>query len=268
MGERQTRFDLQDTHLWQHVGLVADENGFLMPSTPSDATETSMSAEIEEETKSNELTWLLGKIVNFLTSGDALSPEGYSLPSGQRQLVGVTQEQLKERWKLLAGQLHSWHRSLSTNFWPIARTTLPDCATPSVSGFARIWYEVPMCAATMQRYHMACILLLVNEPQESTAVRSTISARLNSYRKSEREATRHAQEICGISFADIPDSVRINSVQPLFVAAQVLNQSQDQHMIVSLLSDIEKDLGWTTSNHTSRLAYLSSIEDRSGCLFP
>ncbi|XP_044721302.1 short chain dehydrogenase domain-containing protein [Hirsutella rhossiliensis] len=105
----------------------------------------------------------------------------------------------------------------------------------------------------MQSYHMACILLLVNEPQEAIAIRSTVSARLQSYRRGEREALRHARELCGISLAKSSDANRVHSVQPLFVAGQVFEDSQDVKVVLDLLEEIERDLGWATSHYVSKL---------------
>ncbi len=51
------------------------------------------------------------------------------------------------------------------------------------------------CAATMQHYHMARILLLVNKPHETTMRRSTITSRLNSYRSIEEDIIFHCYEI-------------------------------------------------------------------------
>ncbi|UKZ55928.1 hypothetical protein TrVGV298_009752 [Trichoderma virens] len=257
ISETQTRLDLKDIRLWQNAGLVTDEHGSLMPFYISNA------ADVEEDARSNELVWLLGKIANHIAAGDALNPKHYALPPGQRPLVGVTQEQLLERWNLLTRELQNWRCSLPASFNPSARTSSADMTGAVEEGdgncplsFEKIWYEAPICAATMQSYHMACILLLTNQPQESTAVRSSVSARLDSYRQSEREALRHAREICGISLTNPPDSVRVHSVQALFVAGQVFTDSRDLQVVLELLSSIERDLGWTTSHHASRIADL------------
>lgn len=249
------RLDLKDIRLWRNAGLATDLDGFLIPSSPLNIHTT---ADVEEDTRGNELTWLLGKIANIITSGDALVPENYALPAGQRPLVGVTQEKLLERWVLVATELQRWHTSLPGSFTPSARTAIASCSGPHTpfGNFEQIWYEAPICAAIMQSYHMACILLLVNQPHESTAVRSTVSARLNSYRESESEALYHARELCGISLANPPDSVRIHSVQPLSVAGQVFYEARDLRVVLDLLSGIERDLGWTTSYHTSSIASL------------
>ncbi|KAL7815856.1 hypothetical protein V8C26DRAFT_401786 [Trichoderma gracile] len=249
ISETQTRLDLKDIRLWQNAGLVTDEHGSLMPFYISNA------ADMEEDTKSNELVWLLGKIANHIAAGDALDPKHYALPPGQRPLVGVTQEQLIERWNILTRELQNWRCTLPASFNPSARTSgIEEDSCPL--DFEKIWYEAPICAATMQSYHMACILLLTNQPQESTAIRSSVSARLDSYRQSEREALRHAREICGISLTNPPNSVRVHSVQALFVAGQVFTDSRDLEVVVELLSGIERDLGWTTSHHASRIADL------------
>jgi len=223
----------------------------------------SNAADVEEDARSNELVWLLGKIANHIAAGDALNPQHYSLPPGQRPLVGVTQEQLLERWNLLSRELQDWRCSLPASFVPSARTRSTDTVGTFDNSeghcplnFEKIWYEASICAATMHSYHMACILLLTNQPQESTAVRSSVSARLDSYRQSEREALRHAREICGISLTNPPDSVRVHSVQALFVAGQVFTDSRDLEVVLELLSGIERDLGWTTSHHASRIADL------------
>lgn len=233
--------------------------------------------EVEESIRSNELMWLLGKIVNHLTIGDALTPEEYAKEPGERLPLGVTQTELKDRWLALSDKLEKWRQSLPATFVPVARADAPTPgarpseddpvggsgqqdweAGPSHDGnnedpFEKVWYEVPMCAATMQNYHMARILLLVNQPMESTAVRSTVSSRLHSYRSAQRRAMEHAREICAISSSGLPASVRIHSVQALFVAGQTFFQRREQTAVIRLLEGIEEDLGWATGFHIRKL---------------
>ncbi|KAF4987765.1 hypothetical protein FGRMN_10189 [Fusarium graminum] len=253
ISETQTRLDLKDVRLWQNAGLATTEDGTLMPFSPLCSADIRTSADVEEDTKSNELTWLIGKLSNHLTSGDAINPTDYALPLGQRPPIGVTQERLLERWKMLMAEFKKWHESLPTTFTPYARTPYPYTSRSCFNSFEQIWYELPICAATMQNYHMAMILLLVNQPQESTFVRSTVSARLNSYRRVQRDVHVHAREICGVGLADPSEPVRANSVQALFVAGQVFHKKDEQDAVLELLSDIERDLGWTTRFHRAKL---------------
>ncbi|XEU99808.1 hypothetical protein FSHL1_005095 [Fusarium sambucinum] len=256
ISQTQTRLDLKDVRLWQNAGLATTEDGTLMPFSPLCSADIRTSADIEEDTKSNELTWLIGKLSNHLTSGDAINPTDYALPHGQRPTVGVTQERLLERWEMLMSEFRKWNESLPRTFIPYARTqySLKDLPPqPCFTTFDQVWYELPICAATMQNYHMAMILLLVNQPQESTFIRSTVSARLNSYRKIQEDVRYYAKEICGISLADPSDPVRANSVQALFVAGQVFHKKEEQHAVLKLLEDVERDLGWTTRFHRAKL---------------
>ncbi|KAH7024064.1 hypothetical protein EDB80DRAFT_675613 [Ilyonectria destructans] len=224
ISETQTRLDLDDMPLWPNAGLAADENSALLPFSPSGTADLRASTDIQEDTRSNELIWLLGKIVNYLTSGDAINPADFALPPGE---------------------------SLPPTFQASARTkrhnTMP--ANDDFASLEEIWYELPICAATMLSYHMASILLLVNKPQESTAIRTALSARFRFYRRVQHQELWHAREICGISLATPPDPVRIHSVLPLYVAGQVFHEPQEQRAILGLLSAIEMDLGWATSYH-------------------
>jgi hypothetical protein len=105
----------------------------------------------------------------------------------------------------------------------------------------------------MQSYHQARILLLVNQPQQSTAIQSTVSSRLRAYRNALKQALFHAREICGINLANPTDPVRINSVQALFVAGQVFQGRREQDAVLEILAGIERDLGWTTQFHAAKL---------------
>lgn len=110
-----------------------------------------------------------------------------------------------------------------------------------------------MCASTMQSFHMARTILLINRPHESTARRSTLSDRLHSYRAIEREVRFHAHEICGIALGRPEGSVRIHQVQPLFVAGQCLTEDRERRIVLDLLREIESDLGWATDYRVKKL---------------
>ncbi|KAJ5090816.1 hypothetical protein N7532_009500 [Penicillium argentinense] len=257
ISETQTRLDLKDMRLWQNAGVVTDEHGTLLSSNPQNIMDIQDSSGFEEDTKANELTWILGKIANHLTAGDALIPDENELPRGQRPSIGLTQEHLSDRWNLLMAELENWYGSLPPIFRVTARTRELGQPNPrlklSFRTFEQIWFDLPICAATVQSYHQAKILMYANEPQESTAIRSTVSSRLRSYRHALSEAIYHARQICGISLANSTDSVRINSVQALFVAGQVFEDQQEQDGVIELLVGIERDLGWTTKYHVSKL---------------
>lgn len=256
MSETPTRLDLKDARLWHNVGLVTDEDGSLMPFNPLSLTDIRNPGETEEVIKSNELTWLLGKIANHLTSGDSLVPGENGLLGFERPVIGLTQEHLLEKWQNLRSELESWRDCVPQTFTPTARTqgNISEISHAlAMNTFEHIWFDLPLCAATVQSYHQASILLLVNRPQESTAIRSTVSERLRCYRNILSEVLYHAREICGISLASPTDPVRINSVQAIFVAGQVFQEKIEQDAVLDILTGIEEDLGWTTKYHRMKL---------------
>lgn len=238
------RFGLRTEDFGVHIPADEEPSHFSPPSTHWDE------ASLPESVISNAMIWLLGRVINFTTSGDSIAPFEYALPAGYRPVVAVPQEMLLETWKQLEDQLRKWHDSLPATFAPAARIS---CENGTCSSLDRIFYTIPMCAATMQSYHMARVLLLVNRPQESTAIRSTVTSRMKSYKEIQRQALEHSREICGISLAEPPDSVRINSLQPLFVAGQCFNDSSDRAQIIDLLVGVEQDLGWKSEYYVDKL---------------
>ena len=212
---------------------------------------------MREDMISNALIWLMSKIINFLASGDSIDnvyPQDRLSPTG---ILGINQMLLLERWKELEKELEIWFTGLPDTFKPCAR--LPPVSNGNYPAdspralFSEIWYSIPMCASTMQSYHMARTILLMNRPHESTARRSTLSDRLHSYRAIEKEVRYHSYEICGIALGRPEGSVRIHQVQPLFVAGQCLTESRERRIILDLLRGIESDLGWATDYRVRQL---------------
>ncbi|KPM42092.1 hypothetical protein AK830_g4457 [Neonectria ditissima] len=261
IGETQTRLSLDDTLLWRSAGLslASDERSADLYGSPSGPVVMGSANDNEEDKRANEMIWLLSNIMNHLTKGDSLVPEDYTRPAKERCPVGVTQEQLLEKWTALDTGLRDWLSRLPPSFTPSARTSLIRQGVDSRDGddcfvhLEQIWYDIPLCAAAMLSYHMARILLLVNRPQESTAIRSSITARLRCYEYTQQESTRHAREICGISLANPPDAVLLHSLEPLYVAGQALRSLSERSMVVRLFRDIQKNIGWSTSYHVTNL---------------
>lgn len=210
---------------------------------------------MKEDMIANALVWLLSKIVNFIAAGDGLLVG--DTPVDQPSPIGVSQQTLLERWGQLKTELEVWHNGLPDTFKPCARLEPPRQASQSPdagsSPFPEVWYSIPMCASTMQSYHMARILLLINKPHQSTARRSTVTNRLKSYRSIESEIRFHSYEVCGISMSRPEASVRIHQLQPLFVSGQCLTEPRERRAILSLLRGIEADLGWATEYRVKQL---------------
>ncbi|RDL41123.1 uncharacterized protein BP5553_01102 [Venustampulla echinocandica] len=257
INEGHTRLDTEDLGLWRAAGLHIDDQGLVIASNTEDSQFPERNLVMREDMISNALIWIMSKIVNFLASGDSVDsvfPQDRASPRG---LTGLNQMVLLDRWRELEKELEIWHQGLPDTFRPCTHQLPIMDGTRSLddprSIFPEIWYSIPMCGSTMQSYHMARVILLLNKPQESTARRSTISNRLHSYRSIEAEVRDHSYKICGMALAGPEDSVRIHQVQPLFVAGQCLTEVRERHMILDLLRGIEADLGWATDYRVQQL---------------
>ncbi|KAK2800450.1 hypothetical protein FQN50_008124 [Emmonsiellopsis sp. PD_5] len=255
INECQTRLNTDDLVLWTEAGLLLDNAGFVRPSNTTGSGYPEGDDVMKEDLISNALIWILSKIVNFIAVGDGLGG-GENNPA-EASPIGVSQQALLERWHHLQAELDAWFNGLPDTFQPCAR--IEPARLPSQNPneelfpYPEVWYSLPMCSSTMQHYHMARILLLVNKPHESTARRSTVTNRLKSYRSIESEIRFHSHEICGISMSRPEASVRIHSVQPLFVSGQCLTEPRERRAILQLLKGIEDDLGWATEYRVNQL---------------
>lgn len=229
--------------------------GFVRRSNTANSGYPEGEDSMKEDLISNALIWLLSKIVNFIAIGDGLQIGDNNTTDSSP--IGVSQTMLLERWHQLQTELDAWFNGIPDTFKPCARVEPPRLPTQGrneeIYPFPEAWYSIPMCGSTMQHYHMARILLLINKPHESTARRNTVTNRLQSYRSIESEIKFHSHEICGISMSRPDASVRIHSLQPLFVSGQCLTEPRERRTILRLLRGVEEDLGWATEYRVKQL---------------
>lgn len=253
INKTHTRLDTEDLALWREAGLLIDDQGFILRgNTAACGYLEDGDATMREDSMCNALVWLVAKLVNFMAAGDEIATH-----SGMGW-AGVRQRTLLEYWYSLRNQFQVWHDSLPLAFQPSAR--VPRSHTPGQSPlnedatiFTEVWYTIPMCASTMQTYHMSQILLFMNKPHESTQSHSTLVARMNSYQSVLATCQKHSHEIVGISLARSDEAVRIHSVQPLFIAGQCLSDPRERQVVLHLMRDIESDIGWATEYRVRQL---------------
>ncbi|KAJ5934584.1 transcriptional regulator family: Fungal Specific TF [Penicillium verhagenii] len=258
INECHTRLNTEDLVLWTEAGVRLDQMGFVRPSNTALIGYADGEEFMKEDLICNALVWILSKIVNFISSGDNLGMnDSSSVDSGP---LGVSQQALLERWYRLEAELDAWYKGLPDTFGASARvqpSRLSHCYSPEEASdlvtLQEVWHSIPMCASSMQHYHMARILLLINKPHESTSRRSTITLRLQSYRSIEAEIGYHSREIVGIGLCRPDGGVRINSLQPLFVSGQCLTDPRERRVNIRLLRAIEADLGWATEYRVQQL---------------
>ncbi|KAJ4293072.1 hypothetical protein N0V90_008354 [Kalmusia sp. IMI 367209] len=249
INKTHTRLDTEDLSLWKEAGLLINVDGFIVPSNVTESGYPEGESMMKEDLICNALVWLMCKLVNFMAYGDDIGEE--TAPSW----AGVPQRTLLDYWNILRRQFQVWHDGLPITFKPSARV---EPRRASIFGepdalFPEVWYSIPMCASTMQCYHMSQIQLFMNKPHESTQGRTTVYERLNSYQSVLAACQKHSREIVGISLGRPDEAVRIHSVQPLFTAGQCLSDPGERQVVLDLLRGIETDIGWATDYRVRQL---------------
>lgn len=246
INECQVRLNTDDLALWRDAGLVIDNVGMICPSnTPLTGITQRQRPTMREDMVSNALVWILSKVVNFIAVRDGIVDDtDDSLPAYNRN----KQRSLMNRWDQLNSELGVWYAGLPETFRPVAKLSANACP------FSELWYSMPMCGSAIQHYHLARILLLANKPTDSTFVRRSLASKISSIRSSHNDELRfHSYEICGVAAARPEGSVRIHSLQPLYVAGQCLTETRERHAVLEVLRDIETDLGWATEYRVNQL---------------
>ena len=209
INECQTRLDTENLQLWREAGLLLGDDGYDLSSNIPQLHLPSPSV-MKEDMISNFLIWLASRLCKFIAAGESFNPP----PAGDRTEsprvdeqgdIGTSQKKLLEQWSLIRRQFDVWHRGLPKSFKPSARIksklhrpfsdVRPFPPHDNDCPFDEVWYSRPMCGATMQHYHMAQILLLINKPHETTARRTTIGHRFNSYQEITEVIVQHCYEI-------------------------------------------------------------------------
>ncbi|KIW05771.1 uncharacterized protein PV09_03627 [Verruconis gallopava] len=236
---KPTRLDTDDLDMWRAMGLLLNDRGLVVSSNNSiDPSEESMG----DDMISNALVWLLSKIANFIAT------------------VSDDDSQATAVWQALDLEVKVWYEGLPSSFQPSARIPIDDQISPNLKW--ETWYSNSMCASTMQSYHMARMLLLIHRPSKilygwaSSHEPGMVAQRkdlLSVYRSMQTELRTHAIEICSIALGRPHDPARIHMLQPLYIAGRCLTDARDQKIVITLIQDIEKDLGWATGYRVEQL---------------
>lgn len=246
--EGRTRLDPEDLSIWREAGLMLDNNGFVMPAIGSN------DIVMKDDMISNALIWILSKVVNFI----AISKE---LPQEPEQSRQQGQQNLITRWNDISHELDIWYNGLPDSFRPVARLgssqeghgTGTDHVNRSI--IPEIWFSSPMCGSTMQTYHFARILLLVNKPRVTTNNLRTgaVSDFLKFYRTIENELRYRSREIFGIAISATNASIYLHQTQTIFVAGQCLVDNDERRLALDILRKVNSELGWETEYRVQQL---------------
>ena len=239
INQTPTLLDTDDMTMWLSCGLQISTNGSLYidpDSLKSDPGHLCATVELVAHT----LLWIILRTMNYINT-PSLLPE-------VRQAA----------WTQLTAQLDLWFSCLPAVFQPCAQLRHPVSRrsqqlnpgrSTADSGISELFFSIPLCAATIQLYHFARILLLHHSPTSPTISTS----RLQAYREVSSQALRHAHEIVGIASARPHPAVRVESLLPLFVAGACLESDDERRVVLEVLRAIELDTGCSTHGRVKEL---------------
>lgn len=236
INQTPTLLDTEDISMWLSCGLQVSNTGTLYMDPDSLKTDPGhLCATVE--LVAHTLLWILLRTMNYINT-PTLAPEA-------RQAL----------WSQLTSQLDLWYSCLPAVFQPCAQLRHPVARRQPAnkntagSGISELFFSIPLCAATIQLYHFARILLLHHSPTTP----STSTSRLQAYREVSSQALRHAYEIVGIALARPHPAVRVESLLPLFVAGACLESDDERRVVVEVLKAIELDTGCSTDGRVREL---------------
>lgn len=224
INRQRTLLDTDDTALWNSCGLEVQSDGSLYNSTEyvkNDPLHSRALAELVAHT----LLWLVLRVMNYLADDES---------SSTRQT----------QWDQLTRQLDHWYANRPETFQAVAVIRHPASGRTQLSQLSEAFFSIDVCAAAMQLYHFARILLLLHRP--ITAERSAVRNRLKAYREVSTEAIRHAHEIIGIALGRPPPAIRVEMLLPLSIAGACLEENDERKVVLELLRAIEQDTGCAT----------------------
>jgi hypothetical protein len=235
----RTLLDPEDLTLWHTHGLQIQSDGSLYNSSSavkSDARYDRDNVELVAHT----LLWLILRVVNHIAGDDDLNDTA----SRSRQ------------WQVLSQRFDEWHANLPDSYQPCARVAHPQSAVTGRPGgvphqITESFYSIDVCAASIQLYHFARILLLLHRPP--SIGNNATGSRLKAYREISNASIRHAREIIGIALGRPPTAIRVEMLLPLFIAGSTLESDHEREIVLTLLRAIEKDTGYSTASRCQQL---------------
>jgi hypothetical protein len=234
--------------------LLIDDQGFLVLNNVVDSGYT------DDGIFCNALIWLMSKLINFMAAGDEVPTE-----MGMGFAGGIPQSTLLDYWYHLRTQFQAWHDSLPLTFKPSSRVEPTLAPGRHLRGenealFPEVWYNIPMCASTMQAYHMSQIHLFMNKPHESTQGRRPsvhASTRTSQFSLLARSTAARllafhslSQTMLHASFPSRPSSLLASaSAMPASVKLFSTSSAMSKQMLATLL---DTELASSPSNGSGR----------------
>jgi len=259
----KTRLNTEDYVLWRAAGLQLTDSGSLYSSQLDLTSKLGDREWLTEEVVLRTVLWISLRTMNYIAYDSEKPLENETLGSsflGASMLTPSTTASSPSaqhsQWDELHQQLDIWHQNLPETCQPCTKVKHHDLSdSPAASGkpLMVMFFSIPTCAAALVLYHFTRILLLLNKPVAAQRGSKGLGDRLKEYRKVSEHVNHHSREICGIAVGLPEPAVRIQIVQPLYLAGLCLEEKEDRKLVLELLQAIETDTGCCTTHRVREL---------------
>jgi len=177
---------------------------------------------VDFEDHASHVCYLLAKVLSLINGPRSVPPRN-----------GVQRSDLQgnmkpEGWHGLFNELEAWYRGLPTEMTAIL--SIPTDPTSTTNPFHTLMFSSGAAVAGNQLYHTAMLLMLAVKPKE-VSVES-------------RSRLWHARQICAITISNDHHGAWTNSIQPVWLAGQLMSSPVEHRAIINLYERIERDTGW------------------------
>lgn len=167
--------------------------------------------------------YLAATVLGFLASASEAQNMPLSSPGRENQPY-------ESKWCEIFTCLENWYTHRPQEMQELLSHKTGSASTGSGSHFPTILFTNGAAIAGNHLYHTAALLMLQRIPPRVP--------------KKTRSTLWHARRICAIAISNEHHGGWTNSVQPLWIAGQVMSHPEEHRAIIEIYERIERETGW------------------------
>lgn len=175
------------------------------------------------EEHANYSCYLVARVLHFLVG----SPK---LGDSPMETYGKHQPDYADKWVELFNRLEEWYTCRPPEMQALVSLNPGILEDGSSSPFPTVLFGNGAAISGNQLHHTAALLMLQHIPKNVP--------------KKARSILWHARQICAISMSNAHHGCWTNSVQPLWLAGQVMSHPAEHRAIIEIYERIERETGW------------------------
>lgn len=172
----------------------------------------------------NHVVYLCAQVVDLLCASGRWEQRHRNLA------CPMSPQEYLQQWTTLWAFLEQWYHNRPEEM----KALLTISAASSNKPFPTLFFGNGPGTSGNQMYHTAALLMLKYKPPRVQ------------FAKKPASLLWHARQICAISLSNSHHGSWTNSIQPLWLAGQMMSHPTEHQAILDIYERIERELGWAT----------------------